>query len=85
MQLREYERAHDAQGKQEWQIRIRKTINETNQLNSSGLWGCREEIPHPTPGYLVQSVEAGTWLEELTNKLVSIFGSAIPVIILKID
>jgi len=83
-QLRDYEREHDAKEKEQWQTRIQKTINEVNQLNSFGLWGY-QDTPLHSPGYPVQNVPAGCWLENMISVLKATFGNAIPAITLRTD
>lgn len=85
LQLREYEREHNEKECEQWQKRITQTIQDANRLNSSGLWGYQDAPLHPTPEYPALSAETGTWLEQLTRKLDTVFGSAIPVIILRTD
>ena len=83
MQTHIYER--EQKDKEQWQTRVQKTINEANQLNLLGLWGFQDAPLLPTPDYLALSAETGTWLESLENKLMAIFGNAIPAIITRTE
>lgn len=84
MQLRTYEREHDEKEKEQWYLRLTRTINEANQLNTPPQWGLEETPTHATPDYLVPASGA-SWLECMTTKLSAIFGSALPVITLRTD
>lgn len=84
MQLREYDREHNAKEKEQWQTRINQTIQEANRLNSSGRWGYQDAPLHPMPEYPALNVE-GIWLEALTGILTKTFGSAIVALTLKIN
>lgn len=82
-QLAEYEREHETKEKEQWIARIRETLSRVNQLNQTSIWGLAD-FP-ACPACLAQTVGTMCWRAYMIQKLNSIFGSANPVIILKIN